>query len=75
MTLERMLQLLLDSEKEWGDVWIDGESCKAIAEALRAGQELSTLVLQGASIGARGERDLFATACKFKSATTKGGEK
>lgn len=65
MTVDEMEDAILYSDLG------DGTQAAIIA-ALRAGQELSTLVLQGAIIGARGERDLFAAAYKFKNAATKG---
>ena len=67
MTIDKMIQHL-------NNMTMDGDLYDSLVGALRAGQELSTLVLQGAIIGARGERDLFAAACKFKDAATKGDE-
>ena len=72
MTIDEMIKLLLGHAMP--DRVFGGTKYDEIIAALRAGQELSTLVLQGASIGARGERDLFAAACKFKDAATKGDE-
>jgi hypothetical protein len=69
MTVDEMiLQLSYDPLENHGGVWMTKEQGEQIIAALRAGQELSTLVLQGAVIGARGERDLFAAAYKFKNA-------
>lgn len=68
MSIDEMIELLVP----YGCYPLRPEESEQIIAALRAGQELSTLVLQGAIIGARGERDLFAAACKFKNAATKG---